>query len=50
MLERMIRHMRRFPRVWWATTDEIARHCESVASSLETVKPEIPAPKWLRAT
>jgi len=48
MLERLIRHMRRFPRVWWATTDEIARHCETVADRLATVKPEIPAPNWLR--
>jgi peptidoglycan-N-acetylglucosamine deacetylase len=48
MLERLIRHMRRPARVWWATTDEIARHCETVAPSLETVTAEIPPARWLR--
>lgn len=47
-LERLIRHMRRLPRVWWATADEIARHCQSVADRLATVRPEVPAARYLR--
>lgn len=48
LLERLIRHIRGFPRVWWATLADVADHCYSldIAETLDTQPPVIPAPTW----
>jgi peptidoglycan/xylan/chitin deacetylase (PgdA/CDA1 family) len=49
VLERLIRHMRGFPRVWWASLSEVAEHCygAEVAATLPRASIEIPQPKWV---
>lgn len=49
VLERLIRHLRGFPRVWWASLDEIADYCArpNVADSLAVQAVEVPGPNWL---
>lgn len=49
VLERLIRHIRGFPRVWWAKLSEIADYCHesAVASTLPRATTEIPAAKWI---
>jgi peptidoglycan/xylan/chitin deacetylase (PgdA/CDA1 family) len=49
VLERLIRHICGFPRVWWATLSEIADYCyiPEVATTLPTDSTEIPEPNWV---
>jgi peptidoglycan-N-acetylglucosamine deacetylase len=49
VLERLIRHLRGFPRVWWASLDQIADYCSGpeVAATLAVETVEIPQPAWL---
>jgi len=49
VLERLIRHIRGFPRVWWATLSEVAEYCYTpeVASTLPVESTEIPQPNWV---
>jgi peptidoglycan/xylan/chitin deacetylase (PgdA/CDA1 family) len=49
VLERLIRFMRQFPRVWWTTIDGLAEYCRrpEVATGLRVVQPEIPPPRWV---
>jgi peptidoglycan-N-acetylglucosamine deacetylase len=49
VLERLIRHIRGFPRVWWASLSEVATYCYNpeVAQTLPKVTTEIPQPKWV---
>lgn len=49
VLERLIRHIRGFPRVWWAKLSEVAAHCyrPDVAPTLPQVSTDIPAAKWI---
>ncbi len=49
VLERLIRHIRGFPRVWWAKLSEISDYCHTgdVAPALPRVSTEIPAAKWI---
>lgn len=49
VLERLIRHLRGYPRVWWAKLSEIADHCyrDDVAPTLPRATTEIPAAKWI---
>ncbi len=50
VLERLIRHLRGFPRVWWAKLSEIAAYCQrsDVAPALPRATTEIPAAKWIK--
>jgi peptidoglycan/xylan/chitin deacetylase (PgdA/CDA1 family) len=49
VLERLIRFMRGFPKVWWAPLSEIAAHCRTpeVRDRLEEHPPEVPPARWL---
>jgi len=49
VLERLIRFMRGFPRVWWTTLDELAAYCArpEIQTALRVEKPEIPETHWL---
>ncbi len=49
VLERLIRHIRGFPRVWWAKLSEVAEYCyrPDVAPTLPQVSTDIPAAKWI---
>ncbi len=49
VLERLIRYMRGFPRVWWAKLSEIADYChqEDVAPTLPRANTDMPAAKWI---
>ena len=49
VLERLIRHLRGFPRLWWAKLSEVADHCYGgdVAPTLPRATTEIPAAKWI---
>jgi peptidoglycan/xylan/chitin deacetylase (PgdA/CDA1 family) len=49
VLERLIRFMRGFPRVWWAPLSEVARYCSStpVADTLPALPAHIPEAKWV---
>ena len=49
VLERLIRHIRGFPRVWWAKLSEISDYCHiaEVAPTLPRATTEIPAAKWI---
>jgi len=49
VLERLIRHIRAFPRIWWAPLSKIAEYCSSsdVAGSLPTDTTEIPEARWI---
>ena len=49
VLERLIRHLRGFPRVWWAKLSEVADHCygAEIAPTLPRATTEIPAAKWI---
>jgi peptidoglycan-N-acetylglucosamine deacetylase len=48
LLERLIRHLRGFPRVWWASLGEVTAYClqSDVNSSLLVRPTEIPRPAW----
>jgi hypothetical protein len=50
VLERLIRHIRGFPRVWWATLSEVAEYCYTpeVAARLPKETIDIPEPKWVK--
>ncbi len=50
LLERLIRFVRGFPRVWWTTCGELAEHCRrpDVAPTLAVERPLIPEPRFLR--
>ena len=50
LLERLIRFVRAFPRVWWATCGELADYCRrpEVASQLAVDAPVVPAPDFVR--
>jgi peptidoglycan/xylan/chitin deacetylase (PgdA/CDA1 family) len=50
VLERLIRHIRGFPRVWWARLGEVADYCSSpkVAATLPVDSTEIPEPRWIQ--
>ena len=49
VLERLIRHIRGFPRVWWAKLSEISAYCHigDIAPTLPRATTEIPAAKWI---
>ncbi|MCY3781809.1 MAG: polysaccharide deacetylase [Chloroflexi bacterium] len=49
VLERLIRHLRGFPRVWWAKLSEISEYCHigEVAPTLPRASTKIPAAKWI---
>lgn len=49
VLERLIRYIRGFPRVWWAKLSEISAYCQQddIAPALPRVTTEIPAAKWI---
>jgi peptidoglycan/xylan/chitin deacetylase (PgdA/CDA1 family) len=49
LLERLIRFMRGFPKVWWASMSEIAEYCSGpeVADTLPVHTAEIPQANWL---
>ena len=49
VLERLIRHIRGFPRVWWARLSDVAEYCSlpDVAATLPKESTEIPPAKWL---
>ena len=49
VLEKLIRHLRGFPRVWWARLSEVANYCyrADVAATLPRATTEIPAAKWI---
>jgi len=51
LLERLIRFMRGFPRVWWAPLSEIASHLEDerVTAALERQEASVPPPDWITA-
>jgi peptidoglycan/xylan/chitin deacetylase (PgdA/CDA1 family) len=50
VLERLIRHIRAFPRVWWACLSEVAEYCSSptVADALPVDSVELPEPRWIQ--
>ena len=49
LLERVLRFIRGFPRVWWASLGEICAYCSiaEVAASLPVESTEVPQPNWL---
>jgi peptidoglycan-N-acetylglucosamine deacetylase len=49
LLERLIRFMRGFPRVWWAPLSEIASYCAqpAVNKQLDRRPPVVPEAKWI---
>ena len=49
LLERLIRFVRGFPRVWWAPLSEIAAHCRlpEVRSGMLRHEPVVPQAKWI---
>ena len=49
MLESLIRHIRGFPRVWWARLSEVSEYCHSpdVAAILPIDSTEIPHSRWI---
>ena len=49
VLERLIRHIRGFPRVWWAKLSEISDYCHGsdIAPTLPRATTDIPAAKWI---
>ena len=50
LLERLIRHVRAFPRVWWATCEQLAAYCRrpEVEASMVADEPTIPSPRFVR--
>jgi len=51
LLERLVRFMRGFPRLWWAPLSEIAAHCGApgVRDRLARRPPEVPEARWIQA-
>jgi peptidoglycan/xylan/chitin deacetylase (PgdA/CDA1 family) len=49
LLERLLRHIRGFPRVWWATLGELCAYCSEpdVAAALQVESTAVPAAHWL---
>lgn len=49
VLERLIRYVRGFPRVWWARLSDVAAYCSQpdVAATLPRMTCEIPEPRWI---
>lgn len=49
VLEKLIRHLRGFPRVWWARLSEVAEYCSrpEVAAALPRETTQIPEPRWI---
>jgi peptidoglycan/xylan/chitin deacetylase (PgdA/CDA1 family) len=49
VLEKLIRHLRGFPRVWWARLSDVADHCyqPDVAATLPRATTEIPFAIWI---
>ena len=50
VLERMLRFVRGFPRVWWATLGQIADYCSTpdIACRLPVESTDVPEANWLR--
>ena len=50
VLERLIRHIRGYPRVWWAKLSEIADYChrDDVAPTLPRADTTIPPAIWIK--
>jgi peptidoglycan-N-acetylglucosamine deacetylase len=50
LLERLIRFVRSFPRVWWTTCGELSEYCEQpgVAAAMTVEPPIIPRPNFVR--
>ena len=49
LLERLLRHLRGFPRVWWASLGELCAYCAdpAVAPTLPVASTAVPSANWL---